>query len=468
MRSEAIMHTTAEILAGQAGLAGVQQLLTGGESQQRLRQALSTLTEQPAWISGWRLQRAKLKPHRKLTAYYDLTLSFPTGSETIRPLAVTWTPPASSTTITQAEWKAVQADAVACQLAAPFHTLRMDAPEQGLTMELAPLDAHYPHLIRLSDPSYVRELLGACQGSGQPVQTADDYAIQPIRYRPRQRHVLRYDPLTPTRPNGPRPIFAKLYRDASQQPRFPVMHQVAEALAHVAPNLRALRPLACVAADRVMLYPWAEGEPLSHLLCHAKQNQAASLRQTGVALRTLHAIPTGTLASLSTHDFATEVKLIVRTCEQIQLLLPTVGHTIQTLLERAQAGYDQLPQESPAFVHGDFKADHVLVTPDCLTLIDFDSCALADPAYDIGKFLADLAWWHTGEPSSALKQAQGSFLAGYGLSPAHPRLRRALLWAVLIGIKMAAHRVPLFAPDWADRTTTLIDRTASTLPANWP
>ena len=52
-----------------------------------------------------------------------------------------------------------------------------------------------------------------------------------------------------------------------------------------------------------------------------------------------------------------------------------------------------LPQEEPGFTHSDFKADHVLVTPQGLALIDFDTCSLADPALDVGKFLADLDYW---------------------------------------------------------------------------
>jgi hypothetical protein len=457
--SEATMQAIAEILSGQGGLAGVQQLLSSVETQEHLRAALSSLMAHPARLGACRLQRAKFKPHRKITAYYDLALPAPTGDgEVVRPLAVTWTlPTASTTTLLAGEWQPVQADALSRQVAAPFQGLLLSAPEQGLKLELSPLDVRYPHLVRLADPAYVRELLAECHRPCQPAP-ARDYRVRTIRYRPGQRHVLRYDPIDAHQSGKLRPVFAKLDRDGNQQPLVAIIQQAADWLAGATTGLRALRPLTYVAADQVMLYPWTAGEPLSQQLGKANRNVAAPLHQTGLALRTLHELPTSSLAGLPTHDFASEIKQIVRTCEQIQLLLPRVGATIHALLERAQAHYDRLPQEAPTFVHGDYKADHVLVTPDHLTLIDFDSCALADPAYDIGKFLADLAWWHADGSCVALTEAQGSFLAGYGLKPAHPRLRRALLWAVLIGIKIAAHRIPLFQADWAARTTAMIEQ----------
>ena len=48
--------------------------------------------------------------------------------------------------------------------------------------------------------------------------------------------------------------------------------------------------------------------------------------------------------------------------------------------------------EKPTFTHADFKSDHLLTTPQGLTLIDFDTCTLTNPALGIGKFLADLEW----------------------------------------------------------------------------
>jgi hypothetical protein len=54
-----------------------------------------------------------------------------------------------------------------------------------------------------------------------------------------------------------------------------------------------------------------------------------------------------------------------------------------------------------------------LASPQGLTLIDFDTCARADPALDIGKFLADLEWWFTLQGIPGLEEAQAELLKGY-------------------------------------------------------
>lgn len=470
------MPNIAEILAGQHGLAGVQQLLAGAPMRRVLRQALRQLLDQPDRLGACRLQRAKFKPGRKLTAYFDLDLRPQNGADACtRSLAVTWMRPESAS---QAEPEAagqpLQAAAIQRGIATPFQQLLTTVPEWGMKIEVSPLDVRYPQLLRLSDPRTVREQLAALD-AGELSPVASDYTITTIRYRPGQRHVLRYTPVATTgRPVGQGTVFAKLYPDSSGQRFFTMANQMADWLTTQTPNVTALRPLAYLPADTTVLYPWANGVALSQQLHRPQRTLASCLTQVGAALRALHRAPATYAQGLPPHDLAAEVKSIARTCEHIDRLLPAVGQTIHALLEQAQACYARLPQEAPTFIHGDFKADHVLVAPQegngatgnnqpRLTLIDFDSYTLADPAFDIGKFLADLDWWYTQNQQPGLMEAQNAFLAGYNLDAAHPRLRRARVWAALIQIKMTAHRVPLFDPAWPSQTATQIARAATGL-----
>jgi thiamine kinase-like enzyme len=98
---------------------------------------------------------------------------------------------------------------------------------------------------------------------------------------------------------------------------------------------------------------------------------------------------------LRQNDFTKEAKVVKRASEHIQVLLPESYDKILEILDKAQEYYSHLPQEKPTFTHADFKADHLLCTSQGLTLIDFDTCTLTDPALDVGKFLADLDWWFT-------------------------------------------------------------------------
>ncbi|CAN5646556.1 hypothetical protein BH10CHL1_BH10CHL1_40680 [soil metagenome] len=459
------MQKLVEILSGQHELAGIQQLLSGAPMRRVLRDALRNLMDQPERLGACRLQRAKFKPGRKLTAYDDLELRPQNGAGACtRSIAVTWMlPEYAAQAEPEAAWQTLQAEAIQRGIATPFCQLMTTVPAWGMKLQVSPLDPRYPQLARLADPAYVRDLLAA-------PAAASDYAITSIRYRPGQRHVLRYEPVTAaSHPTGQGTVFAKLYPDPSCQRFFTTTNQMANWLTAQLPDATVLRPRAYAPEDNVILYPWAQGAPLSQRLGRPKHALLSCLAQVGAALRALHRAPSTFTqcigaGSAPSQVLAAEAKSVIHACEHIDSLLPAVGQTIHALLDQAQACYATLPQEPPTFIHGDFKADHVLVAPAednhsraHLTLIDFDSCTLADPAIDIGKFLADLDWWYTKYQQPGLSEAQNAFLAGYNLNPTDPRLHRAQVWATLIQIKMTAHRVPLFDRDWSAQTKAMID-----------
>jgi aminoglycoside phosphotransferase (APT) family kinase protein len=137
-------------------------------------------------------------------------------------------------------------------------------------------------------------------------------------------------------------------------------------------------------------------------------------------------------------------------------------------VDRAEENYSRLPQEKPTFTHADFKSDHLLTTPQGLTLIDFDTCTLTDPALDLGKFLADLEWWFTSRGISGVEEAQAELLKGYSAGKQsdqtiQKRLERAKLFHVLILVKIVARRVPIYKKEWASRTERLIKRAGEVL-----
>jgi aminoglycoside phosphotransferase (APT) family kinase protein len=472
------MQNIGEILSGQHGLAGVQALLMGEPAQEKLRDVVCTLldpSDRARWLSvACDLQRAKFKPGRKLTAYYDLHLREQNGAgECVRPIAVVWARPGAARTLGQHNdddslTQTLESDALQRGLAAPFEKLAASAPVQEvnatcnweMNIQISPLDPSYPHLVRLSDPRYIREMLAAHSAA------ASDYVVVSIRYRPGQRHVLRYDPVDATPAPGPGTVYAKLYTAQSRRHFSAMANKVADFLAVCAPEVTALRPQAIIAEDNTILYPWVNGVPLSRHPHSPGRAMTQRLVQTGTMLRALHGAQPIPIQGLPSLDFGAEIKAIARTCEHIEVLLPSVGQAIHRLLQEAQDLYAALPQEAPTFIHGDFKADHVLLASPphpALTLIDFDSCALADPSFDIGKFLADLDWTYARTNQSGLARVQNDFLTGYNLHPAHPRLRRARIIEALILVKITAHRVALFDSAWAAHTTALIERAGAVL-----
>lgn len=433
-----------DVLGGAGGVEGIQRLVSGPASRGVLRAALRELLEPGRPLGACRLHRAKYRTGRRLTAYYDVNLG-----DHQRSIAVTWTP-SGAPTGAHAASELVEREAIERGLASPFRRLVAEVGSSHMRLQVAPADAEFPQLARISDPVHVPTMLVAA-GMGIPPAVS----VTPIRYRPGRRHLLRYD-------TDRASVYAKCYRDAARAERaWRVAVGVADRLAGAAAPLRAARPLVALADDAVVLYPRVVGTPLSRQLARQHAQAGQHLRVIGGGLRQLHGDPGALAADLERRSFATEVKKVASACEHIHTLLPECGRRIAAMLDRAHELHGELAQEPATFVYGDLKADHAWVTRGGLVLIDFDTCYVADPALDAGKFLADLQWWHDRHGPSGLVEAQTHFLDAYR-APAE-RLLRARIYEALILLKITAHRVRLFERDWPQRTARLIDRAEAVL-----
>lgn len=446
------MKNVINALQGRTGLVGIHALLLGETMRRELRHSLAGLLAPGYQLSSCRLQRAKFKPGRKLTASFAVQVLPPEGeAPSIRPVEVVWRVAPDAETLV--EPPAMEQEAVACGLAAPFRQLQLARPTRQMHLQLAPLDARFPQLVRLCTPAYVTALLQRIDAAPATEQTI----ICPIRYRPGQRHVLGY--ASATKPEQPR-YFAKLYQSDTGQMFYQMAQWIADLLGRSPVSVAGLRPLAYQSADQVILYRQVDSMTLAEQLRRPTRRTANDLVSVGQALRALHSAQPPVDGPLPTLDLSTEIKTVLRTSEHICCLLPTVGAQIHELIQRAAERLAGLPPEPPTFVHGDMKADHLFVQPAGLTLFDFDACALADPALDLGKFLADLCWWYTTYHQAGFAQAQAAVFLGYGLPVHHPRRQRAWCYAVMALLKMTAHRVPLFAADWATRTRCMVEQAA--------
>ncbi len=452
-------------LSGRAGLAGVQWLLLGAPAREALRGALNDMLNHDAILGAMTLQRAKYKPGRHLTAYYTVEARQPTsGPQGERHIEVIWKPTgAEDPHGDPALWQGMQAEALELGVSAPFQRLAASIPEWNMYIRVSPLDPDFPQLVRVSEPGYVRTMLTP-DGHAPSGALASDYQIATIRYRPGQRHVLRYDPADAAETSMAGVVFAKIYNSDKGARTFDVVTRAADWLTARSAGITTVRPLRYVPADGMLLYPCVSGTPLSSLLQDPGADSAYSLGLAGTALKALHQIPT-TLLELQPHSFAKEIKGIVSASEHIHTLLPETGARIRAILAEAQALHQRLAQEPPAFAYGDFKADHLWAMSTGLILIDFDTCYLFDPAIDLGKFLADLHWWYDRYDLPGVEHAREHFLEGYGAAALPERVARARLYEVLVLVKSTVRRVRLFDADWEQRTARLI-RTAEGLLRN--
>ena len=447
-----------EALSGEAGIEGVCWVLGGRLMRRVIREELRGLLSNPSHLGPCVLRRAKFKPGRKLTAYFDVGLAKAAGRR-VRSIEVTWQPEGSSSLSSRDPRETdLESEAVAGGIAAPFSRLSARDPLLGMRIMVAPLDAAYPHLVRVSSPDHVAALVtrlkkDSVDGDSRALPSAVD--VTAVRYRPGQRHVLRYDFFSPDgRIQSGETLFAKLYNEGEDAAAFRVATGIADWVSS-STEASAIRPLAHLSEDGLIVYPELAGVPLSH---YPAVRAAGPLAQAGEVLRALQQAPVQLFDDVRPHSFAGEARAVARAAEHVGPLLPDAGAAIARILERVAAVEARLPGESPVLAHGDYKADHVWVGRKGITLIDFNTCSLADPALDLGKFLADLHWWYAAGGEEQLLGVQRSFLEGYGDGVEPVRLLRARLYEVLILTKITVRRVRLFDRRWASKTDGLLRR----------
>ena len=352
------------------------------------------------------LVRTKLKPGRKLTACYRW------GTDTSQLATVTW-----------------YAD--------------------GRTVVLAsPDDPAMPQLARLCDPIRLAEILATLTG-GAVCRSPGELTIRALRYRPGERHVLhvRGGLLDPAG------LYLKLDRDSSGAASVPVAARLAGRVAVAA-------PVGYDGAHRVAVWRGAPGRPLWQPLRDGSPDGPPLVRTVGQGLRAFHgaAVPVDRW-----HSVGAEAESTLRAGEHITGLLPREGALLRSLVEGVLVALDRWPAEPRSLTHGDVKCDNLLTGEDrTIRFLDLDRVALAEPALDLGKLLADLSWWG---PESRVPALRRALRTGYG-SCDPVRWARADLLAVLLGAKLVARRCALHDPAWeatvrarlaglADRLTAL-------------
>jgi aminoglycoside phosphotransferase (APT) family kinase protein len=417
------------VISGAGGIDTVREFLVGARGRRALCRELAAMVAHDHAIAGLRLHRAKLKPGRKLSGWYTVDVADVDGGRSRWEAAVTWMP-------AQGDMEAAGpvGDSPDPTRSAPFRALERRLPRWGLRIRVFPLDSEFPGLARLADVSAVSALV--------PVAFPPPTSVVAIRYRPGERHVLRY---TSAAGAGARTVFAKVHREAAAASARTAA--VADWLAGERCPVAALHPLAVLPAEHAVVYPGLDGRPLLP--------EPRDLRRAGMALRALHSAPPDVAAGAVAHGFDGELAAVGRACEHVGVLLPDAGRAIAAMLGQARAAYGRLADEPATLVHGDAKLDHFWSAPRGLTLLDLDRSCPDDPAFDVGKLLADLRWRFALSRTPGVADAQRGLLDGYGCRSA-ARLGRARVFEAVFLLKIAGRRVPLFHPRWADMTFGLL------------
>lgn len=309
-----------------------------------------------------------------------------------------------------------------------------DAAAPGPTVRRFPADPQLPYLDAAMAPSAHRPLADAIESAARRVHDvpADrpllGVVAEPVRYKPGGRCVIRYrlafgDPGDAGEAGAAArtcTLVAKLYPEPSE--------------AQAAQDLLARLCVQAGAAWTARPLGVAPGLPLALTedlgssrdpvparsgldVVHPRSGDAfAVVGRAARALAELHTIGLDT-GDLSRRTGADEAGKAARRARLLEQYVPELAPQVRRSSDALCAALAALPTTTLRPGHGSYKPSQLLVRDGAVFLVDFDQFCLADPALDVGYFLAYLRpaglWYHRAGRREWFEAAAGTFLSTY-------------------------------------------------------
>jgi Phosphotransferase enzyme family len=221
----------------------------------------------------------------------------------------------------------------------------------------------------------------------------------PLRYRPGKRCTLRFDlALRDARGAIVRQrLFGKVYHELDKAASVDREMRMLADSAPARDGRVMLAPVAAFLPDlRIILQKPVAGAPLEMYLkglegaarSGDRRGWEGTIRSAGA----FAAVHTAGLATDHERPIDAELKRFVKRATQAAAVDPAIGARLIELANALQAWRGRLPEwgEQITLVHGDCKHSQCILTADGVAILDFDHCGMADPATDIGTYIATL------------------------------------------------------------------------------
>ena len=309
-------------------------------------------------------------------------------------------------------------------------TVAEGAASGDATIQRFPQDDGLPGLATAVDPPQGGVVWAALEASasrqlGEPVSLRSVRAV-PLRYKPGDRCVIRYrlGSRTAAGQMVSSSVIGKLYRTADQARCATELAERLWAVQGAEPwvpePLGVVEPLPLALTQDLGS---ASGTPATvagtEVLRMGSATSAADLRAAATALADLHlsgVVSSDTTERLGAQEATKGMKRAV-----------TIGRYVPELATQAEDTAAELGRVLEASrpralrpAHGSFKPSQLLYRDGAVLLVDFDQFCLADPALDLGYFLAYLRppgiWYHRSGTRAWFEEAAAVFLSAYSVA----------------------------------------------------
>jgi hypothetical protein len=332
----------------------------------------------------------------------------------------------------------------------------------GVRLCRFPDDPDLPGLAAATDPERLRTALAeALPDVGSPRRCR----VELVRYRPGKRATLAVELRGRADLGGSGRLVVKSYHDGRKAAAVAAEAVLLDATVDPAAPLRFAPVRAHVPELSLVVQEHVPGVRLDQLMLRPDGTAAHAVRRAAVALAALHRQP---VVSRRARSVDAELVRFGTRSSRVAEIDEGTGRALGSLAVRLLAEADAVPRGVVGLVHGDCKPSQFLLRGEEVVLLDLDSCGAADPAVDVGTFLATLrqqavrlALRRRAAPSSTrgTTPLAGVFLDAYLRSAGQPpdgELRRRIAWYEAVALERKALRCFARAPR-SPLTRALVD-----------
>ncbi|MFP5346744.1 MAG: phosphotransferase family protein [Actinomycetes bacterium] len=307
------------------------------------------------------------------------------------------------------------------------------APAQGPTVRRFPDDPQLPHLATAMTPSAHAEVAEALEALARRVHgVPPSYQLcgidaEPLRYKPGDRCVLRYRLRFAPRDEsgsgtGPRThtLVAKLYRDRAEAER---ADELLRRLGSEAAITWTARPLGLLGhlplAVTEDLGSARDAVPATSGLDVIRPGDPRAGDAVRAAARALADLHTSSVATQGCADRTGEDEAgkATKRAKTLQRYVPDLTPEIAEVVDVLSRTLTGLSDDGLRPAHGSYKPSQLMVRAGQVFLVDFDQFCLADPALDVGYFLAYLRpsglWYRRAGRRAWFDDAAAVFVSAY-------------------------------------------------------
>jgi hypothetical protein len=260
-----------------------------------------------------------------------------------------------------------------------------------MALSVWPIDGGLPALVDAGDARRVAPVLG--RALGRDVRSC---TVALGHYGRQHRCVLRYDADT-VDPDGQRDRIV-VYGKVAADGRGELGHAALDALRAPAARagFRLPRSLGYVAGMRLLLLEAIPGRPELGALLKARVAGSKDAREPGPEV----AIESAALLLARLHacgfdagrrrEAPAELAGVGRQVAALGRISPALGRRLEEARAEAETLLGSSPPLPLGFAHGDFSHSQIISDGDHRGVLDFDTVCVAEPALDVGHFLAYL------------------------------------------------------------------------------